>query len=255
MGKIDFLNIKVDNLTMDQAIDKIEQLVIPKGCSYVVTPNVDHIVRVEDDEEFKKVYDDADLVLTDGMPLIWISRYLHNPIVEKVSGSDLLPRVCEMAAKKGFRVYILGAAEGVAEKAAENLVHTYPGLKIVGTCSPSYGFEKNNDEICKIIQKVNNAQPDILAVSLGSPKGEKFIYKYLDQLNVPLSMQIGAAVDFLAGNVKRAPKWMSNCGLEWLYRTIMEPKRLAKRYYHDAIKIGPIIKKYKKVNKKGVGVQ
>ena len=244
MCRIKFLNTNVDNLTMKEAVEKIDELIQRNIPSYVVTPNVDHIVKLEKDEELRKIYDKADLVLTDGMPLIWISKLKSNPIKEKVSGSDLFPRVCELAAHKGYKIFLLGAAEGVAKKAAENLKIIYPKLKICGTYSPSYGFEKNDDEIDYIISIINKAKPDILAVGLGAPKQEKFIYKYKYRLNVPVSLAIGASIDFEAGNVERAPKWMQKCGLEWLYRLLKEPKRMFRRYLVDDIKIVKIALKY-----------
>lgn len=245
MAKIDFLNIKIDNLTMVEAIQSIDKLVREKKQAYIVTPNVDHIVMIEHDSLFKKIYQEAALVLTDGQPLIWLSKLKGTPIVEKVSGSDLFPRVCEMAAKCGHTIYILGAAEGVAEQAAKNLTHKFPDLNIVGTYSPSYGFEQKPEEINEVIDRVTALKPDILAVSLGAPKAEKFIYNHRERLNVPVCLSIGAAVDFEAGNIKRAPGWMSSCGLEWIYRTIKEPKRLAKRYLRDLYSIVFIIHKYK----------
>ena len=246
MSRIKFLNTEIDNVTMDEAIQCIDTLVQNKVASYVVTPNLDHIVLLEDDNVFGEVYKNADLILADGQPLIWISKVLKNPIVEKVSGSDLFPRVCQLAAEKGYRVYILGAAEGVAQKAADNLKKKHKNLQIVGTYSPPFGFEKDGRESEIIQNLILEAKPHILAVSLGSPKGEKFIYEHLDDYAVPVSMSIGAAIDFEAGNVKRAPKWMSQSGLEWLYRTIREPKRLAKRYLNDACRILPVVIKYRK---------
>ena len=130
MSRIKFLNIEVDNLTMDEAICRIEELINNKKPSYVVTPNVDHIVKLEHDIEFQNVYKEADLILTDGMPLIWISKLKKNPIKEKVSGSDLFPKVCRLASRKGYKVFLLGAAEGVADKAAENLKSKYTGLNL-----------------------------------------------------------------------------------------------------------------------------
>lgn len=245
MSRIKFLNIEVDNLTMDEAICRIEELINNKKPSYVVTPNVDHIVKLEHDIEFQNVYKEADLILTDGMPLIWISKLKKNPIKEKVSGSDLFPKVCRLASRKGYKVFLLGAAEGVADKAAENLKSKYTGLNIVGTYSPSYGFEKKDEEINKIIKIINNAKPDILAVGLGAPKQEKFLYKYKDRLNVPISLAIGASIDFEAGNINRAPKWMQKCGLEWFYRLVKEPNRMFKRYIIDDMKIFRIVMNYK----------
>lgn len=250
MTRMKFLNIEIDNLSMNESIDCIDGFIQNKTPSYVVTPNVDHIVKLEKDKEFLEVYDNADLILTDGMPLIWISKLLKMPIKEKVSGSDLFPKVCELANEKRYSIFLLGAAEGVALKAAENLKDKYKNLKIAGTYSPSYGFEKKDDEIKEIINKVNIAKPDILAVGLGAPKQEKFIYKYKDKLNVPVSLAIGASIDFEAGNLERAPIWMQRSGLEWLYRLCKEPKRLFKRYIVDDMKIIGIFIKYKNLNRK-----
>ncbi|MGU8248262.1 WecB/TagA/CpsF family glycosyltransferase [Clostridium perfringens] len=244
MSRMNFLNTEIDNLTMNEAIDKAEKLILNKKPSYVITPNVDHIVKLESDKEFQNVYKNADLILTDGMPLIWISKMKGNPIKEKISGSDFFPKLCERAAEKGYSLFLLGAAEGVAAKAAENLKEKYKGLNIVGTYSPSYGFEKKDNEIEKIIKMINEVNPDILAVGLGAPKQEKFIYKYREELNVPISLAIGASIDFEAGNISRAPKWMQNYGLEWFYRLCKEPKRMFKRYIVDDLKIIKIIFKH-----------
>ncbi|MDB1921701.1 WecB/TagA/CpsF family glycosyltransferase [Clostridium tertium] len=246
MSRMKFLNIEIDNLSMEESVFEIDKLINKRKNSYVVTPNVDHIVKLEKDNEFVEVYKSADLVLTDGMPLIWISKLLKKPIREKVSGSDLFPNVCKLACEKGYSIFLLGAAEGVASKAAENLMEKYKGLKIAGTFSPSYGFEKSDDEIKKIINIINKANPDILVVGLGAPKQEKFIYKYKDMLNVPISLAIGASIDFEAGNVERAPIWMQKSGLEWFYRFIKEPKRMFKRYFIDDIKILKVYLKYRK---------
>ena len=247
MSRIRFLNIEIDNLSMDESIDYIDKLIKRKKNSYVVTPNVDHIVKLENDREFLEVYNNADLVLTDGMPLVWISKFLKTPIKEKVSGSDLFPKVCKLADEKGYSIFLLGAAEGIAIKAAENLKNKYKNLNIVGTFSPSYGFEKSKSEIEEIIKKVNEAKPDILAVGLGAPKQEKFIYKYKNKLNVPISLAIGASIDFEAGNIERAPKWMQKSGLEWFYRFLKEPKRMFKRYFIDDLKIIKVLIKYRGV--------
>lgn len=242
--RIKFMNTFVDNLTMSEAIDKIELLIKNKSNSYVVTPNVDHIVRLESDKEFQKIYSNADLVLTDGKPLVWISKIYKTPIVEKVSGSDLFPKLCEMATKKGYRIFFLGAAEGVAEVAANRLRKRFESIKIVGTYSPPFGFEKSPVEIEKICNMVSSVVPDILIVCLGAPKQEKFIYQYKDKLNVPVSIGLGASIDFEAGHIQRSPNWMSNVGLEWFYRFIKEPNRLARRYFVDDLLIIRLFFKY-----------
>lgn len=244
MARMRFMSIMIDNLTMEEAIDKMDQLVQQKKASYVVTPNVDHMVQLEKDKEFRKCYQEASLVLTDGKPLLWISKLYRRPIKEKVSGSDLFPKLCELAQQKDYTMYFLGAAEGVADKAAENLTKRYPGLKIVGTYSPEYGFEKEEQKIKEIVELVREAKPDILIVALGTPKQEKFIYHNRKELKVPLMLGLGASLDFEAGTVKRAPKWMSGIGLEWFYRLSKEPKRMFKRYIINDAKIIVLFFKY-----------
>ena len=245
MSRMKFMNTEIDNLTMKETIDEIDKLIKKDKNAYVVTPNVDHIVKLETDKELQEVYKDADLILTDGKPLIWISKFYKTPIKEKISGSDLFPLLCEMAAEKGYNMFFLGAGEGVANKAAQNLTNKFPKLNIVGTYSPPFGFEKDKKEIEKIINMVNKANTQILIVGLGCPKQEKFIHKYRKELNVPISLGLGASLDFEAGNLKRAPKWMSDNGLEWLYRLSKEPKRMFKRYIVDDVKIFKLMFKYK----------
>lgn len=245
MARIKFMNTDIDNLTMAETLNEIDKLIQKKNCSYVVTPNVDHIVRLEKDEELQKVYKNASLILTDGKPLIWISKWYKTPIKEKISGSDLFPRVCQLAANKNYTMYLLGAAEGVADTAAKNLMKKYPGLNIVGTYSPPFGFEKNKQEMNKIKTQIQDVHPDILIVGLGCPKQEKFMYYHCKELGVPILFGLGASIDFEAGNIKRAPKWMSNHGLEWLYRFSKEPKRLFKRYFVDDLKIIQVARKYR----------
>lgn len=240
-----FMNTEVDNLTMSEALKAIDTLIQENKNAYVVTPNVDHIVQLEQGGELCEVYKNADLILTDGKPLLWIANWYKTPIKEKISGSDLFPKLCALAAEKGYKMFFLGAAEGVAAKAAENLMARYRGLDVVGTYSPPFGFEKDEQEMAKIEAMIREASPHILIVGLGCPKQEKFIYNNREKLGVPISLGLGASLDFEAGNIKRAPKWMSNCGLEWLYRITQDPKRMFKRYIVDDIKIVKLAWKYK----------
>ena len=212
MARIKFLNTYIDNITMEEAVDRIDDIVQNEMGQYVVTPNVDHIVRLEKDAEFREIYRQARLILTDGQPLVWISKWLRTPIVEKVSGSDLFPKICERAAYKGYRVFLLGAAEGVAAKAAENLKRKYDGLNIVGVYSPPPGFEKDEREMQNIYDMLNSYKIDILIVGLGSPKQERFVFAARRYLQIPVSLNLGASIDFEAGRIKRAPKWESRIG-------------------------------------------
>lgn len=245
MSRIRIMNTDIDNLTMKETLDYIELLIKRKKPSYVVTPNIDHIVQLEKDAKLNKAYKKASLIITDGKPLIWISKFYKKPIKEKVSGSDVFPLLCDMAAKKGYSIFLLGAADGVAKQAAVNLKKKYNMLKIAGTYSPKHGFEKDEMEINKIKYIVKKAKPDILIVGLGTPKQEYFMYDYCEELNVPVSLGLGATIDFEAGIIRRAPKWMANAGFEWLYRITQDPKRLIKRYWNDVKSIIPIIFKYK----------
>ena len=246
MPRMKFMNTEIDNLTMEEALQEIDRLIQKDQSAYVVTPNVDHIVQLERGGELAEVYKNADLILTDGKPLIWISKWYGTPIKEKISGSDLFPRICELASRKGYSMFFLGAADGVAAKAAENLEKRFQGLRVVGTYSPPFGFENDKTEMNRIKQQIRKASPQILIVGLGCPKQELFIFHHKDELGVPLSLGLGASLDFEAGNIKRAPRWMAAHGFEWLYRIFQDPKRLAKRYLIDDRKILKLAIKYKK---------
>lgn len=249
MPRMKFMNTEIDNFTMQEALQAIDELIKKNDSSYVVTPNVDHIVQLETNKELQKVYANASLILTDGKPLLWIAKWYGTPIKEKISGSDLFPLLCKMAAEKGYTMFFLGAAEGVAAKAAENLMKRYRGLPVVGTYSPPYGFENNPEEMNKIKAMIKEARPHILIVGLGCPKQEKFMYYHCKELGVPISLGLGASFDFEAGNIKRAPKWMADHGLEWLFRITQDPKRMAKRYLVDDLKIFKLAWKYRKVGR------
>jgi N-acetylglucosaminyldiphosphoundecaprenol N-acetyl-beta-D-mannosaminyltransferase len=181
------------------------------------------------DDRLKCLNDRAAFVLADGMPLVWWSRLGPRPLPERVAGSDLLYGMCERAAQKGYRVYLLGAGPGVAADAAANLVARYPGLIVAGVdCPPFRGLTAAEER--DQFERIRAARPDILFVAFGQPKGEFWIADNLDRLNVPVSVQVGASLDFVAGRMKRSPKWMQKTGLEWVYRMAQEPRRLAGRY-------------------------
>lgn len=244
MPRIPFLNAYIDNVTEKEALEKVEAILRVGEPAYLVTPNIDHFVRLETDSRFRDIYKNASLILTDGMPLVFLSKLTSDPIKEKISGSDFYYSVCEMCEKKGFSIFLFGAGPGVAEQAANKTLLQYPCLKIAGHYSPPFGFESNRKQLESALNIINEASPDVLVVALGSPKQEYFISKYFMHYNATLSLGLGATLDFVAGRVKRAPLWMQNCGLEWLYRLLKEPRRLAKRYLVDDTKIIPIILKY-----------
>lgn len=245
MNKQPLLNTYVNNVSMSETLQEICRLVDEKKKSYVVAINVDVVMKIENDDYLKKITDEANLTLVDGKPLVWIAKWHKHPVKEKISGSDMVPELCRVAQQKGYRIYIIGGKDGIAEQAKSNLEHELPGIKIVGTYAPPLGFEKDKDELLRINSKISEVHPDIVIACFGCPKQEKWIYENYKSYDAYVSVCAGATVDFLAGNVNRAPKWMADHGLEWLYRFTQEPKRLFKRYFVDDIKIIKLIRKYK----------
>lgn len=247
---IDFLGIRLNNMTASEILDYVDMLIEKRTPCHIVGLNVDQALRVIEDNYSHKIFDDSALVFTDGQPIVWMAKHLKRPIVEKVSGPDLMQLLCERAAQKGYRIFLLGCAEGVAANAAKNLERAYPGLNCVGTYSPPFGFEKNLSEMEKIISLLKNSNADELFVGMGSPKQDIFIYENMKKYQIPVSYSMGAAIDFIGGSVKRAPKWMSDIGLEWFYRMIQNPRRLVRRYLLEDIRIFSYYRKFKKEEKR-----
>lgn len=244
LNRVKFMNTYVDNVTLDEAVSHIEYCINNRIIGQVVTPNVDQVVRIEWDEYFAKICNESELSLVDGHPLMKIAKKYKMPFKEKICGSDLVPYLCEIAAKKGYSVFFLGAAEGVAKKAAEKMVEKNPGLKIAGTYSPPLGFENDENEIAKINDILLNSKADMLFVGMGVPKQSIFIYENMDKYQIPMSFSVGGTIDFIAGVQKRAPKWINRIGFEWLFRFFTNPKKFFKRYFIDDIKIFKLAKKY-----------
>lgn len=246
MEKQPLLNTYVNNVDMSESIAAIEQM-LRDGCKhYTVAINVDVVMKIENDSELKRVVDEADMVFVDGKPLVWIAKHHGNPVKAKISGSDLVPLLMETAAEKGYTVFIIGGKNGIAQKAKKNLEVKHTGIKIVGTYAPPFGFEKDEVELKKINEMITAVHPDLLIACFGCPKQEKWVYENYQKYSAKVSICAGATVDFLAGNVKRAPKWMSEHGLEWFYRFLQEPGRMFKRYFVDDVKIIGLMRKYKK---------
>lgn len=234
MKKIPVLNICIDNLSITELLHKLEF-----DGGLVFTPNVDHLVKLQNDQEFYEMYQQADYKVCDSKILIYLAKFLGTPLKEKISGSDLFPAFYNHnRASEKVKIFLLGAAEGVAKKAQKRINRKVGREIIIGAYSPPYGFEKDEGECQRIIDLVNESGATVLAMGVGSPKQEKWLVKNRDKLkNVKVLMGIGATIDFEAGNVPRAPKWMSEVGLEWFYRLICEPKRLWKRYLQDDLPI------------------
>jgi N-acetylglucosaminyldiphosphoundecaprenol N-acetyl-beta-D-mannosaminyltransferase len=238
-------SLAISNLTWEEAIGKVEEMIRVQEPDYALTPNVDHVVLAERDPDLKRIYAECPLVLADGMPLLWAARFLGAPLKEKISGSDFLDRFCRTAADRGYRLYFLGGLPGAAELSAAILSEKYPGLIIAGIDSPPRGFERSEEGNLRVIGKIRAARPDLIFVGLGTPKQEKWISANRRRHRVPVSFPVGAGFDFISGKVRRAPLGMRRCGLEWLWRLIREPLRLGKRYLVRDLAFFPIIVKQK----------
>ncbi len=247
LNRMRFMNTYVDNVTEEEAIRYIEECIKDRKIGFVVTPNVDQIVMMEKNLYFREICDNAELSVVDGHPLLWIAKWYKRPIKEKICGSDLMPHLCRIAAEKGYKIFLLGAAEGIAAKAADILKEQNPGLIIAGTYSPPFGFEKDQAELDKINRILKESEADMLFVGMGAPKQSVFIYENMDIYQIPMSFCVGATIDFIAGEQTRAPRWMTDHGLEWLYRLFKEPKRMFKRYIVNDTKIIGLAWKYRKV--------
>lgn len=245
LKKQPLLNTYINNLSMDETIDAIEKMIVSDKKSYVVAINVDVVMKIEEDSYLKRIVDEADLTLVDGKPLVWISNHYGRPLKAKISGSDLVPLLCEVAAKKGYSIFIIGGKDGIADQAKQKLESKLSGINIVGTYAPPFGFEKDEAELKHINSLISDVHPDLLITCFGCPKQEKWIYENIKKYDAKVSICAGATVDFLAENVKRAPRWMSEHGLEWFYRFLQEPNRMFKRYFVDDVKILKLIKKYR----------
>lgn len=231
---ISILGVPFDSVTTKQTLSLFRDMIASRQPHYVATANVDFVVQARHDLELRRILNDAHLVLCDGMPLVWASRLLGNALPERVAGSDLVPLLLSQAQECGHRVFFLGGQEDVAATALANIRARHPKLQIAGVMSPPFSplLEMDHEGIS---QAIRAAKPDILLVSFGCPKQEKWISMNYRSLGVPVCMGVGATIDFLAGAVKRAPQWMQRVGMEWLFRLLQEPKRLFARYFTDLL--------------------
>lgn len=227
------LGVPFDNVSMDEAVSIIDQKIREGGFHQVATANVDFLMHTIREKELQEILCTCDLVVPDGMPIVWAARLMGTRLKERVCGVDLVPRLAELAAHRGYGIYLLGASERSSQKAAQVLKERYPGLRIVGRYSPPVQALEDIDHE-EILGRIEAARPHILLVAMGNPKQEKWLAMHRRRLQVPVCIGIGGSLDFLAGKTSRAPRWIQNSGLEWLHRALQEPRRLARRYLNDA---------------------
>ncbi|MBV8673012.1 MAG: WecB/TagA/CpsF family glycosyltransferase [Acidobacteriaceae bacterium] len=231
------LGVPFNNVTMDEAVRIIEEKIESGGCHQVATANVDFLMNAIHDPELQNILCSCSLVVPDGMPILWSARLMGTRLKERVCGIDLVPRLAELSARRGYSIYLLGASDRSSQRAAEILEERYPGLRIVGRYSPPVlPLEQMDHE--EILARIEYAQPDILLVAFGNPKQEKWLSMHRDRLRVPVSIGIGGSLDMIAGRLARAPRWMQKTGMEWFFRAAQEPRRLLGRYLADALTLG-----------------
>jgi N-acetylglucosaminyldiphosphoundecaprenol N-acetyl-beta-D-mannosaminyltransferase len=236
---VDLFGINMHPCRLDEAVDELFRWIgAPdfERCRYVVTPNVNHAVLHQHHDEFASAYAAADLVLADGAPLVALSRLLGRALPERVAGSDLVPKLFERGhSERPIRTFLLGARAEVSERAASLSETRWPGVKVVGRNSPPIGFEQSRSENSRILAEIAAVRPDVLIVGLGAPKQELWVHRHRDEICAKVALCVGATIDFIAGEKRRAPIWMRRSGLEWMHRMASEPRRLGGRYVRDGL--------------------
>ena len=220
--KLDIMGLQFDNVTMDEASARAEQILAGKKTCYAVTPNAEIAYEALYDETLRALINGADLVLPDGAGVVLASKLLKTPLKQKVAGVDFADGLLGVLETTGQRLYLLGSKPGIGELAAQKMMQKHPRLRIAGIADGYFQDE------APVIDKINASGADVLFVCLGAPKQELFMKDHLDALHVKLMIGLGGSLDSFAGTVKRAPKWMIRCNLEWLYRLIKEPKRFGR---------------------------
>lgn len=219
--QLTILDVPVHGLTLDEAVDRIEAFIASGGPHHVVTVNPEFLVQARELPEFRRVLQQADLALADGVGLLVAARLLGRPLPGRVTGVDLVERLAERSAARGYRVYLLGAAPGVAQQTGDVLSRRYPGLQVVG----AYAGSPDPGEDADLIARVRAAEPQILFVAFGAPQQDLWIRRNFERLLPPVAIGVGGAFDYISGRVPRAPRQMRALGLEWLYRLVRQPWR------------------------------
>mgnify|MGYP001422775920 CR=1 FL=1 len=229
LNSFDILGVKVSAVNMDEGCQAIEDAIAKSNKSYVCVCPVSTIMECQKDQEVLQSVNSANLVTPDGMPVVWLGKSKGYRNISRVYGPDLMLKMCKISEDKGYKNYFYGSKSDVLGKLQEKLKELFPNLYITGTYSPPFR-ELSGGEDNEIIRMINESNSDILWVGLGSPKQDLWMHKYRDKINVPVMIGVGAAFDFISGAKKQAPKFMQRIGCEWLFRLILEPKRLWRRY-------------------------
>lgn len=228
-SRAEVAGVLVDRVDQRAATSTLERFLGDGASHQVVTVNSDFVRLAHRDDSYRALLNRADLAVADGMPIVWLSRLGRDPLPMRIPGLDLLEDSCRLAARDGVGVFLLGAAPGVAASAALQLAERHPGLRIAGALSPAFG-DWSDDEEAQVVAAVRAAGRCVLLVAFGAPRQDRFIAKHIGELDTPIAIGVGCAFDIIVGARRRAPAWMQRLGLEWSWRLLQEPRRLARRY-------------------------
>lgn len=226
------LGVGISAINIPMALEVLDAWIRQQHHTYVCITGVHGVMESQADPELRKIHNQAGLVTPDGMPMVWLSRLAGHKHVDRVYGPDLMLAVCEVSLQKGYRHFFYGGNEGVPELLRDKLQEKFPGLLVVGTYSPPFR-PLTPEEDAAIVSQINAARPDIVWVGLSTPKQERWMAAHLGKVQAPVMIGVGAAFDFHAGLKPQAPRWMQRSGLEWFFRMVSEPKRLARRYLQN----------------------
>lgn len=233
--------VPIADVTMDETVDLIDRFIAigrrDRRTFQVATPNVDFLVKAQEQPAVHRILRRGDLCIADGAPIVWASRMLGVPVRERVAGSDLVPRLVERSEVTGAKVHVFGSSPDVAERALAMMSDLHPTARF--TFDPGPAIVDPDDVNAEVLDGICDIDPDILCVALGNPKQERFIARHRDRLGVPVMIGVGGSLDMLTGERRRAPEWMQRAGLEWVFRAAQEPGRLGPRYAHDLRVFGP----------------
>ena len=228
-NRVEILGCYIDNLSMEETLEKIEGFINSGKPHQHVAVNVDKLVKASNDPELRRIINECALVNVDGMPVVWASWLLGQPLKERVAGVDLFEALVERAAEKGWRVFFLGARDEVVHAVKDLYEKKLPGLQVAGYRN---GYWTPQEE-AGVVKLVAESRPDLLFVAVSSPKKERFLGQYQAEMKVPFAMGVGGSFDVVIGKVKRAPVWMQQWSLEWFFRFLQEPRRMFRRYFID----------------------
>lgn len=224
LNKVPFAAIRYN-----EAVERVAALIESRGPAFLITANLNYLMLADRMPSLEEATRQAALIVADGMPLVWMSRWKETPLPERIAGSDLIFDLSALAAERGYSLFLLGGAPGVADEAAVELQRKYPGLRVVGTACPPFR-ELSRDELDALADQIRAAKPDLLFGAFSQPKGDLFLARNHRDWGVPVSVQLGMSLDLVIGRISRAPRWMQRSGLEMAYRLAQEPRRLFGRY-------------------------